>query len=115
MGSQGEDTHADGETTVTEPVLELIHTGLSRDVLLWLRDEGSASKDTLLTEVATARFENVSEHDRVRMAVELEIDVLTELETHDLVFRDGDEISLGFLSTREANELETAASTYSRP
>lgn len=115
MGSQGRDTHSDGETNVPEPVLELIHTGLSRDVLLWLRDEGSASKDTLFTEVAKARFENVSEHDRVRLAVELEIDVLNELEAHDLVFRDGDEISLGFLSTREADELEAAASTESSP
>lgn len=113
MGSQGEDTHSDGETTVHESVLELIHTGLSRDVLLWLHDEGSATKETLLTEVATARFENVSDHDRVRLAVELEIDVLNELETHDLVFRDGDEISLGFLSTRETEELEAAASTRS--
>lgn len=110
MGPSTETNRSGGKLGVSEPVAELLRQEVSREVLLCLHDAGSAEKSALVTAVATAHTDGeLSDHDRVRTAIELEVDVLPELEEHQLITREDDELSLGFLSAPVYAALDAIA------
>lgn len=68
-------------------------------MLRYLHEEGETEKQALITAVTATRVEGkVSDHDRVRTAVQLEVDVLPRLEELELINRKADELSLAFFS-----------------
>lgn len=112
MSHDHERTESEGDQNVSERVQDLIYTGLSRDVLVCLHQESPMEKTALFSTVTNATVDgNISHDDRIRLAVELEVDVLPELESHDLISRDDNEVSLGFLSAPEYAALESVAAS----
>lgn len=104
---RGEVEQSGDQEAVDSPIAQYIaSTPLAQDVLCCLRDTDSLTQEALIGETLAADTHESTDHNRVRIAVRLKIDVLPKLVEADYIVTDGHEYSVGFLTPTVYDILE---------